>query len=155
MKPVPELDGVSLAGLLRGKELADRPLFWHSPHYANQGSRPAGAVREGPWKLVEQYEDGKRELYNLTDDPGESRDLAAQNPAKTRELGDKLAAWRKAVGAQENTPNPNFDPVRYKKLYIDVDVSTLKAGATAAAMRPALDAWRQEMGAVLRPAPKP
>src|SRR5262249_49356647 len=52
-------DGVSLAGLLlRGEPLAPRPLFWHFPHYSNQGGRPAGAVREGPWKLIEHYEDG-------------------------------------------------------------------------------------------------
>jgi arylsulfatase A-like enzyme len=149
------LDGVSLAGLLRGKELAARPLFWHSPHYTNQGSRPAGAIREGDWKLIEHYEDGRLELFNLAKDPSETEDLSAREPERVREMRGKLAAWRKAIGAQENTPNPHFDPALHKKLYLDIDVSSLKPAATAAAMRPKLEAWRTEMNAVLRPKPKP
>ena len=148
---VPEgLDGVSLAGLLHGKELPPRPLFWHFPHYTNQGSRPAGAVREGDWKLVEHYEDGKLELYNLAKDPGEAKDLSTQEPKRAAEMEQKLAEWRKAVGAQLNSPNPNFDAAWHKKLYVDVDVSNLKAGGTAAEMAVKLKEWREGMNAVLK-----
>ncbi len=147
-------DGVSLVGLLKGGDLPARTLYWHFPHYSNQGGRPGGAARAGDWKLIEWYEDGRVELFDLARDPGETTDLAAREPKKAQELRDKLAAWRKAINAQEMTPNPNFDAALHKKLYVDVDVSTLKPAATAAEMRPKLEAWREGMAAAVRP-PKP
>jgi arylsulfatase A-like enzyme len=111
--PVPEdhaPDGVSLVPLLEGKgAIADRPLFWHYPHYSNQGGRPGGAVRVGSYKLLESFEDGKAELYDLAADPGEARDLAAAQPERVREMKKLLEDWRTAVGAQMPSPNP--DPV--------------------------------------------
>jgi arylsulfatase A len=142
-------DGVSILPLLKGGDLAARLLYWHFPHYTNQGGRPAGAIRDGNWKLVEHYEDGRAELYDLSKDVGEEHDLSGGEPERARALNDKLAAWRKAVGAQENAPNPAFDPALYRTLYVDTDVSKLKPAATAAAMRPALKEWRQAMNAVV------
>ena len=149
------LDGVSIAPLLRGGELSPRSLLWHFPHYTNQGSRPAGAIREGDWKLIEHYEDGKLELFNLAQDIGEEHDLAAREPRRVAELKAKLADWRKAIGAQENEPNPNFDTAWHKRLYEDVDVSTLKAAATAPEMRSKLQEWRTGMNSVVRPKKPP
>ncbi len=104
------LDGVDLSGLIRGREpLAARPLCWHFPHYTNQGSRPAGAIRDGDWKLVEQYEDGSLELYDLAADPGETTEVAAKQPGRVAELRGKLEAWRRAADAQTNAANPRFD----------------------------------------------
>jgi arylsulfatase A-like enzyme len=154
VKAAGPFDGVSLVRLLRGADLPERPLFWHFPHYTNQGGRPAGAVRVGDWKLVEQYEDGRVELYDLSRDPGEKCDRAAKEPAKVEELKAKLAAWRKEVGAQEMRPNPDFDAALHRKLYIDTDVSTLEAAATAAEMRPKLEAWRQGMNDALKRKPE-
>src|SRR5690606_34110264 len=74
------LDGASMLPLLRGEPPPARALGWHFPHYTNQGSRPAGAWRDGPWKLLEHYEDGRRELFNLDDDPSETRDLSTAEP---------------------------------------------------------------------------
>ena len=148
--PADGLDGVSLAPLLLGGELAPRPLFWHFPHYSNQGNRPSGAMREGDWKLVEQFEDGGAELYDLANDPGETKDLAAARPDVTRRLRDELAAWRQRVGAEGNPPNPAFDPDLHKKLYEDVDVSKLRPAPTAAEMVPPLAAWRRLMDDVVR-----
>jgi arylsulfatase A-like enzyme len=144
-------DGVSLAVLLRGDKLAARTLYWHFPHYSNQGGRPGGAVREDDWKLLEWYEDGRVELFDLSRDPGETTDRSATSAEMAEHLRRKLAAWRKAVGAQEMSPNPNFDAVLHKKLYVDIDVSQLKPAATAAEMRPKLDAWREGMAAAVRP----
>jgi arylsulfatase A-like enzyme len=124
-------------------------LRWHFPHYTNQGSRPAGAVRSGQWKLVEHYEDGRVELYDLSNDVGEEHDLAAREPERAQGLKERLAVWRKQVGAQENTMNPAFDAALHKTLYVDTDVSRLKAGETAAAMRSGLRDWRAGMNAVL------
>ena len=111
LPPFPEqhLDGVSLVPLLKGGSIPARPLFWHYPHYGNQGGSPFGAIRDGDWKLIEWYEDGRRELYDVVHDPAEAHDQAAANPAKLTELNDRLVAWRKSVNAIMPTPNPNGD----------------------------------------------
>jgi arylsulfatase A-like enzyme len=109
LRPAQHKDGVSLAPLLRGDTLPARPLFWHYPHYSNQGGKPDGAVREGDWKLIEWFEDSQVELYNLSSDPGEQHNLALQRAETARALHDKLHAWREAIGAQMPTPNPRWD----------------------------------------------
>jgi arylsulfatase A-like enzyme len=85
-----------------------RPLFWHYPHFSNQLGRPAGSVREGDYKLVELYESGKLELYNLKVDISESNDLSEKMPEKVREMYNLLVIWRKQVNAQMPVPNPDF-----------------------------------------------
>ncbi|HLQ44262.1 MAG TPA: sulfatase-like hydrolase/transferase, partial [Planctomycetaceae bacterium] len=142
-------DGLSLAWLLRGGDLPDRPLLWHFPHYNNQGGRPAGAIRLGDWKLIEHYEDGRVELFHLARDRGEEHDLAAKEPQRVAEMKARLAAWRTSVGAQCNLPNPDFDPAWHTRLYFDIDTSLLKPDKTAATMRPKLEAWRAGMDAVV------
>jgi arylsulfatase A-like enzyme len=109
LKPQQHLDGVSFVPLLKG-ETAPRgkPLFWHYPHYANQGGAPNGVIRDGDWKLIEWYEDGALELYNIPQDIGEKTNLATMEPEKVRELHAKLVAWRMEVGALMPTPNPDF-----------------------------------------------
>src|SRR5262249_51955753 len=70
------LDGVSLLRLLKQQGSLDpRPLFWHYPHYSNQGGRPGGAIRDGDDKLIEFYDTGRVELFDLKKDPGESTNL--------------------------------------------------------------------------------
>ena len=103
--PEQHQDGVSLVPLLKGGDLAQRPLFWHYPHYANQGGPPCGTIRDGDWKLVEWYEDGRMELFNLRNDMAETKNLADQNPDKVTTLHTRLIAWRKEVHAVMPTPN--------------------------------------------------
>lgn len=111
LKPEQHLDGVSFLPLLKGETMhRGKPLFWHYPHYANQGGSPNGVVRDGDWKLIEWYEDGALELYNIQQDISEKNNVAAQQPDKVQELHTKLIAWRKEVGALMPTPNPNFVP---------------------------------------------
>jgi arylsulfatase A len=106
-----DVDGTSLATVLRGTGPVEREaIYWHYPHYANQGGRPGGAIRTGDWKLIEFYETGRRELFNLNSDPRESRNLAAQEPARVQQLAAMLDGWRKSVGAQMMTPNPAYRP---------------------------------------------
>lgn len=150
-----DLDGVSYARLLRGEEIRGRSLYWHFPHYNNQGGRPAGAVREGDWKLVTYYDAEQTELYNLADDPGESKNLATREPARVKALRDQLIAWRKAIGAQENRPNPDYDDTLYRKLYVDTDVSKLRPSTTAAEMTTKLAEWRKTMNSVVAARKKP
>jgi uncharacterized sulfatase len=105
------LDGASLLPLLRQRgSVEDRALYWHYPVYHH--STPAGAVRHGDWKLLEFFEDGRLELYNLRQDMGEKHNLAGAMPEKARELQATLAAWRESVGADMPEPNPDFDPAR-------------------------------------------
>lgn len=103
-----EIDGVSLVGLLTGGELdRGRPLFWHYPHYSNQGGFPGGAIREGDYKLIERYEDGRVHLYNLREDIGERNDLSQNRADKVEQLRDKLHAWYRSVNAQFLEPKGN------------------------------------------------
>jgi arylsulfatase A-like enzyme len=95
----PHLDGQSLVPLLTGKALDRRPLFWHYPHYSNQGGPPASAIREGDWKLIEWYEDASLELYNLRDDPAEQYQIAAREPDRAKSMQSRLATWRRDVHA--------------------------------------------------------
>ena len=150
VEPAANLDGRSYAGLLTGSSDAPpRTLLWHFPHYNNQGGRPSGAVREGNWKLIEFYDDGKVELYNLAQDVGEQHDLAAREPKRVATMRGRLDTWRKQIGAQENTPNPNFDPEQYRRLYQDVDVSRLKPARNAAETGKPVIAWRKAMDAAV------
>ena len=112
-------DGASLVPLLRGGKAPDREaLFWHYPHYSNQGGPPSGAVRAGSFKLIEFYEDNRLELYNLHDDPGERNNLASAQPGKTQELHALLKNWRTETGAVMPLPNPNYDASKAdQKLY--------------------------------------
>ena len=104
-----ELDGVSLLPLLTSSGNPEREaIFWHYPHYGNQGGSPGGAIRQGDWKLIEFYEDNRIELYNLKQDPGEQHELAALEPRWASELLQRLHAWRASLGAAMPTPNPDY-----------------------------------------------
>ena len=89
----PEVDGVDLRPLLEGGELQRDALYWHYPHYSNQGGIPAGAIRQGDFKLLENYEDGSVALYNLKKDIGETTDISKEHPGKVIEMRDKLHAF--------------------------------------------------------------
>ena len=103
------VDGESLVPLLKGTgSLRRDTLYWHYPHYSNQGGKPGGAIRQGNLKLIEWYEDGRAELYDLAADPGEQKDLAGERPADAARLRDRLARWRESVAAQMPTPNPDY-----------------------------------------------
>lgn len=109
----PEVDGVSLAPALLGKgAVAARPLYWHYPHYHPGGATPYSAVLDGSWRLIQFFEDGRLELYDLASDPLEQRNRAAEEPGKAKELLAKLEAWRSEVAAQLPAPNPDYDPAR-------------------------------------------
>lgn len=95
-----EIDGVDLEPVLRGGTMAERPLFWHYPHYSNQGGIPGGAIRQGDFKLIERYEDGRVHLYNLRSDIGEQTDLATEQPERVAALRQRLHAWYKIVDAK-------------------------------------------------------
>jgi arylsulfatase A-like enzyme len=102
-RPAQHADGSDFSPVLRGAEDFANPrttLFWHYPHYHGSTWTPGAAIRDGDWKLIEFFHYGGHELYNLADDLGEHRNLAAENPAKALELLGKLHAWQKELGAK-------------------------------------------------------
>ena len=103
-------DGVSLVPALGGGKVERDAIYWHYPHYSNQGGKPGGAVRAGDFKLIEFYEDGRRELFDVKKDISESRNLAAEKPLIVENLAKRLAAWRADVGAKMPAPNPDYKP---------------------------------------------
>jgi arylsulfatase A-like enzyme len=110
--PLPDpIDGVSFKPQLSGsQEAVHEELGWHYPHYSNQGGKPGGAIRVGDLKLIEFYETGRRELFDVRSDLSESRNLSQDRPGDVERLAKRLAAWREKVGALMPTPNPDFKP---------------------------------------------
>ena len=95
------LDGTTLRPLLQGKSLDRDPLFFHYPHYAfHRSNRPGGAIRSGHYKLIRRYDDNSVELFDLSNDLGESRNLAFQMPEEAAKLNGQLGSWLKETGAQ-------------------------------------------------------
>lgn len=109
--PPQPCDGLDISSLLHGDAGPARDaLYWHYPHYSDQGGTPTGAIREGDWKLIEFFEDSHVELYNLALDPGEQYDFSSSFAPKAEDLRHKLHDWRRSVGAVMPTPNPDYDP---------------------------------------------
>jgi arylsulfatase A-like enzyme len=94
------VDGIDLTPALKGGELKRDALYWHYPHYSNQGGIPGGAIRMGDYKLFENYENGTVSLYNLKKDIGESKDLSSLELKKVKNMRNKLHAWYKEVDAK-------------------------------------------------------
>jgi arylsulfatase A-like enzyme len=95
-----QVDGIDLTPALKGKNLDRESLYWHYPHYSNQGGIPGGAIRMGDYKLFENYEDGKVSLYNLKKDIGETNDLSSNDPKRVKNMRTNLHAWYKKVEAK-------------------------------------------------------
>lgn len=106
-------DGRSFFGSLKsGKTTRRGPVFWHYPHYGNQGGAPGAAVVDGDWKLIEWFEQGRVELFNLARDPGETRNLASVELRQVARMRKSLHRWQADVGAKFTVPNPEYDPTR-------------------------------------------
>jgi arylsulfatase A-like enzyme len=106
-------DGASLLSMVKSKTaMASRSLFWHYPHYGNQGGAPGSAMRQGRWKLIEWFEEDRLELFDLDRDPGERMDLAKVEKDRARSMREELKVWRQEVGAIVPDENPGYDPAK-------------------------------------------
>ncbi|MFK7765741.1 MAG: sulfatase [Mariniblastus sp.] len=114
-RPKQHVDGVSLVPLLKGKTIADRKLFWHYPHYGNQGGEPSSIVQDGKWKLIHYYEDGRNELYNVIDDVSEESNMATEFPEIVEKLERDLNSWLAEVDGRKPIANPNFDVSAFER----------------------------------------
>ena len=100
-RPEQHLDGTSLVPLLKNSgKLKRDAIFWHYPHYSNQGGFPGAAVRMGNYKLIERFEDGATHLYDLSDDVSEQSDLANEMPDRVAVMKSRLHDWYKDVDAK-------------------------------------------------------
>ncbi len=100
---------MSLVRLLKGRSIAPRDLFWHYPHYGNQGGEPSTIIRSDDWKLIHYWEDGRDELYDLSREVGEQRDLSDTKPQVRASLRKKLDKWIEQTGARLPQLNPRYD----------------------------------------------
>jgi len=115
LKPDQHKDGQSLVTVLNGGSIDERPLIWHYPHYGNQGGEPSSIIREGEWKLIHYYEDGREELYNLKTDLGETTNIAGENPERVQGMSKKLFAMLKDMGARFPTKDPEYNAQKEKE----------------------------------------
>ncbi|MEX0904268.1 MAG: sulfatase [Balneolaceae bacterium] len=110
LRPAQHQDGVSLAPLLAGNTIGERPLFWHYPHYGNQGERPSSMIREGEWKLVRYHADSSEVLFNLVEDLQERSELSDQHPQVAGRLSQKLSDYLSETGAKFPGLDPQYVP---------------------------------------------
>ena len=119
-KPAQHADGISLIPLLKEEGAPEeRAIFWHYPHYSNQGGKPGAAIRKGSWKLIEFFEDSHIELYDLLQDPGEIHNLADEHPDLVTELQSELYLWQSELDAEWMDPNPDYDPEYLREKYLN------------------------------------
>ncbi len=115
LKPDQHLDGKSLVPVLKGGTMEERPLIWHYPHYGNQGGEPSSIIREGVWKLIHYYEDGREELYNLKTDLEETTDIAANHAEQVKKMSEKLFALLDQMGARYPAKDPEYNAEKEKQ----------------------------------------
>jgi arylsulfatase A len=109
--PLQHLDGVDLTPVLKNQGQVDRDaIFWHYPHYnQHPESFPSGVIRKGDWKLIEKFDTGELELYDLATDEGEQDNLASKRPRLAQNLLSEMRAWRQEVGADPMRPNTLYE----------------------------------------------
>ena len=109
------IDGMSLVAAMEGATPPQRPLFWHYPHYDNQGGSPSSIIRRGDWKLIHFYEDGRNELYRLSQDVSEQSDVSRAHPLRTEQMASELMQFLESVDAKLPQPDPRYDPSTYQQ----------------------------------------
>jgi len=148
--PAPSgLDGVSFAGGLTGGTFPERKLFWHFPHYTNQGGRPSGAVRDGSWLMVELYDENRIELYDLSVDIRQHHDIAEQHPDRVAAMSAALDGWCRDNAVQYNRPNPGCDEEAHRRLYVDLDPSRFDPVAADEGEWARIRHWRKGMDEIV------
>ncbi len=114
--PNQHIDGINLLPLMEGKKMADRNLYWHYPHYGNQGGEPSSIIRRGGWKLIHYWEDEHNELYNLSKDPSERKSLTTKKWKLAAEMETELMGWLKETEANLASLDPEYDMMKRQKV---------------------------------------
>jgi arylsulfatase A-like enzyme len=107
--PEQHVDGVSITDLFKGGDVLDREaIYWHYPHYGNQGGTPGASMRMGDYKLIEFFEDNNIELYDLKNDVEEDFNLVEKEPELAAKMHNMLKKWQIEVQAKFPTINPDY-----------------------------------------------
>ncbi|MBC2844682.1 sulfatase [Winogradskyella flava] len=110
------VDGLSLKPLLTDEDLKiERPLYWHYPHYGNQGGEPSSVIQLEGWKLIHYWEDGRQELYKLPSTEHDTLNVISKHSEIAKNLSDNLISWLKEVNAKFPTEDPEFDKAKAEK----------------------------------------
>ena len=148
--PIPtrqKVDGVSLVPLLKGGKIGDRSLYWHYPHYGNQGGEPSSMIMEGDWKLIHYHEDGRDELYHLGRDQAEQKDLIAKESKRAGQMRKRLDAWLKKTKAKFPSKDERHDPAKRSARWKSIETAGKQrlekqhAGFLKADYKPNKDWW--------------
>ena len=107
--PEQHMDGVSLVPLMNGEEIPERTLYWHYPHYGNQGGEPSSIIRKGDWKLIHYWEDNRNELYNLDKDGKEFQDVSTDNKELVNQMEKQLFLWLEEMNAEFPLPDKEYN----------------------------------------------
>lgn len=126
-RPEQHVDGLSLVPVMKRdagkdavKRLVDRRLFWHYPHYSNQGGDPSSIIRHGNWKLISYHEDNSLELYDVRQDIGEQKNVAGDHPEIVGKMKTELEHWLQETEARMPVPNKNFSAEQFAKQKIKI-----------------------------------
>jgi arylsulfatase A-like enzyme len=110
------VDGQNIVPVIEGKKGQERSLYWHYPHYGNQGGEPSSIIRKGSKKLIHYWEDGRNELYDLNADPEERKDLSNIDEGLTAELENELLRFLEKTNAGIPEKDLEHDPLAREKL---------------------------------------
>jgi arylsulfatase A-like enzyme len=110
LRPEDHKDGVSFLTYLKNPAAAPsgRKLFWHYPHWGNQGGSPGTAIRDGKWKLIRWSWPARSELFDLEADPSESNDISTEHPDRAAEFEKEIDSFLRETQARSFSKNPNF-----------------------------------------------
>jgi arylsulfatase A-like enzyme len=110
------VDGQSVVPIIEGQQGPERSLYWHYPHYGNQGGEPSSIIRKGDYKLIHYWEDGRNELYDLSMDPKEKNDLAPAESSLVVGLEKELMDFLDKTNAGIPEKDLEQDPIAREKL---------------------------------------
>lgn len=107
------VDGISLKPLLAGEGLnIERSLYWHYPHYGNQGGEPSSVIQQNGWKLIHYWEDGHQELYKLPSTEHDTLNVISIHPEIAEILSENLISWLKEVNAKFPINDPEYNDTK-------------------------------------------
>ena len=128
LQPTQHIDGISLKPILEGKEInVDRPLYWHYPHYGNQGGEPSSIIQQNGWKLIHYWEDDREELFKLPSTEKDELNVITKHPKIAKKLSKQLLSWLKEVNAKYPKKDEEFDEDKRQKRLVNIKDKKLKS----------------------------
>ncbi|WP_299059456.1 sulfatase [uncultured Polaribacter sp.] len=128
LKPKQHIDGISLKPILEGKNInKNRPLYWHYPHYGNQGGEPSSIIQQNGWKLIHYWEDNRQELFKLPSTEKDHLNVVKKHPELAKKLSNQLLNWLEEVGANYPTEDVLFDENKRKTRLENIKTQKLQS----------------------------